>query len=206
MGLLKAGDHVVCSRSVFGSTIKLLGRASSRKFGVETTFVSQTDVAEWRAALQAQHQAAVRRNADQSADRGLRHPPRWPSSRTAPARCSPSTTASARRRCSARPKMGADLIIHSGTKYLDGPGPRDRRRDLRPSAKLDRRGVHARDAHAPACRCRRSTPGSCSRAWRRCRSACRRRPRVRRAGRMAGGAAAGIERVYYPGLEVASAA
>ena len=50
MGLLKAGDHVVCSRSVFGSTMKLFG-SEFAKFGVETTFVSQTDVAEWRAAL-----------------------------------------------------------------------------------------------------------------------------------------------------------
>jgi O-succinylhomoserine sulfhydrylase len=50
MGLLKAGDHVVCSRSVFGSTIKLLGDVFGR-FGVESTFVSQTDVGEWRAAM-----------------------------------------------------------------------------------------------------------------------------------------------------------
>src|SRR5512140_3039908 len=50
MGLLKAGDHVVCSRSVFGSTLGLIG-GQFGKFGVETTFVSQTDVAEWRAAM-----------------------------------------------------------------------------------------------------------------------------------------------------------
>jgi O-succinylhomoserine sulfhydrylase len=50
MGLLKAGDHVVCSQSVFGSTIMLLGREFA-KFGVETSFVSQTDVDEWRRAV-----------------------------------------------------------------------------------------------------------------------------------------------------------
>ncbi|TAL71266.1 MAG: aminotransferase class I/II-fold pyridoxal phosphate-dependent enzyme, partial [Burkholderiaceae bacterium] len=50
MGLLKAGDHVVCSRSVFGSTLGLIGNLFG-KFGVETSFVSQTDIAEWRAAL-----------------------------------------------------------------------------------------------------------------------------------------------------------
>jgi len=49
LGLLKAGDHVVCSHSVFGSTIKLF--QDFAKFGVETSFVSQTDVAAWRAAL-----------------------------------------------------------------------------------------------------------------------------------------------------------
>ena len=52
MGLLKAGDHVVCSRSVFGSTIKLL-QGEFGKFGVESTFVSQTDVDEWRRAVQS---------------------------------------------------------------------------------------------------------------------------------------------------------
>ena len=47
---LKAGDHVICSRSVFGSTLNLFGKEFA-KFGVETTFVSQTDVGEWKRAL-----------------------------------------------------------------------------------------------------------------------------------------------------------
>ena len=50
MALLKSGDHVVCSRSVFGATIKLL-QAEFGKFGVESTFVAQTDVARWKAAM-----------------------------------------------------------------------------------------------------------------------------------------------------------
>ncbi|MGH8859347.1 MAG: PLP-dependent transferase, partial [Polaromonas sp.] len=50
MGLLKSGDHVICSQSVFGSTIKLIG-GEFAKFGVESTFVSQTDVAQWKAAV-----------------------------------------------------------------------------------------------------------------------------------------------------------
>jgi O-succinylhomoserine sulfhydrylase len=43
MGLLKAGDHVICSRSVFGSTMNLFGKefASSAS---RSTFVSQTDL------------------------------------------------------------------------------------------------------------------------------------------------------------------
>ncbi|MFO0443828.1 MAG: PLP-dependent transferase, partial [Betaproteobacteria bacterium] len=49
MGLLKAGDHVVCSRSVFGSTVRLF--QDFARFGVETTFVSQTDVDAWREAM-----------------------------------------------------------------------------------------------------------------------------------------------------------
>ncbi|MCX8520981.1 MAG: PLP-dependent transferase, partial [Rhodoferax sp.] len=51
MGLLKAGDHVVCSQSMFGSTIKLIG-SDLAKFGVQSSFVSQTDVAAWQAAVQ----------------------------------------------------------------------------------------------------------------------------------------------------------
>ena len=50
MGLLKAGDHVVCSQSVFGSTMNLFGREFA-KFGVATTFVPQTDLAQWRTAI-----------------------------------------------------------------------------------------------------------------------------------------------------------
>ena len=49
MGLLKAGDHVVCSQSVFGSTIRLFQEFA--KYGVQTSFVSQTDVNAWRAAV-----------------------------------------------------------------------------------------------------------------------------------------------------------
>ena len=54
MGLLKAGDHVICSQSVFGSTVMLFGREFA-KFGVETSFVSQTDVDSWRKRRQGEH-------------------------------------------------------------------------------------------------------------------------------------------------------
>ena len=50
MALLKSGDHVICSQSVFGSTIRLL-QGEFGKFGVQTDFVSQTDVAQWRKAV-----------------------------------------------------------------------------------------------------------------------------------------------------------
>ena len=50
MGLMKAGEHVVASRSIFGSTVQLFSNILGR-FGVETTYVSPTDPAEWRAAV-----------------------------------------------------------------------------------------------------------------------------------------------------------
>ena len=50
--LLKAGDHVVFSQSMFGSTIKLIGSEFAR-FGVESTMVPQTDLAAWKAAIKS---------------------------------------------------------------------------------------------------------------------------------------------------------
>jgi O-succinylhomoserine sulfhydrylase len=50
MGLLKSGDHVLCSQSMFGSTIKLIG-TDLAKFGVTSSFVPQTDLAAWQAAV-----------------------------------------------------------------------------------------------------------------------------------------------------------
>ncbi|TAG37218.1 MAG: O-succinylhomoserine sulfhydrylase [Polaromonas sp.] len=120
MGLLKSGDHVVCSRSMFGSTIALIGREFG-KFGVETTFVSQTDIAEWKAALRPTTKLLFAETptnpltevCDIAALASLAH--------SAGALlavdncfCSPALQ---------RPvEFGADLIIHSGTKYLDGQG------------------------------------------------------------------------------------
>src|SRR5450759_3438808 len=50
MGLLKSGDHVIVSQSVFGATVQLFGNILKR-FGLETTFVSATDVAAWQKAV-----------------------------------------------------------------------------------------------------------------------------------------------------------
>src|ERR671919_1095444 len=50
MGLLKAGDHVLCSAGVFGATVQLLGTIMKR-FGVETTFVSSTDPEKWQTSI-----------------------------------------------------------------------------------------------------------------------------------------------------------
>ena len=50
LSLLKAGDHVVYSQSMFGSTIKLIGSEFAR-FGVTSTAVPQTDLDAWRAAI-----------------------------------------------------------------------------------------------------------------------------------------------------------
>jgi O-succinylhomoserine sulfhydrylase len=120
MGLLKAGDHVVCSSAVFGSTVQLFSGILAR-FGLQTTFVSPTDVGEWEKALRPNTRllfletpsnplteisdigaiAAVARKAGAllAVDNCF---------------CTPALQ---------RPlALGADLVIHSATKYLDGQG------------------------------------------------------------------------------------
>jgi len=120
MGLLKAGDHVICSRSVFGSTLNLFGKEFA-KFGVETTFVSQTDVAEWRAAMKPNTKLLFAETptnpltdvCDIQALADLAH---GAGALLAVDNCfcTPALQRPA--------ELGADLIIHSGTKYLDGQG------------------------------------------------------------------------------------
>lgn len=120
MGLLKAGDHVICSQSVFGSTIRLLA-GEFGKFGVQTTFVSQIDVAEWKAALQPNTKLLFAETpsnpltevCDIQALADVAHAAgAWFAVDNC--FCSPALQQPA--------KMGADIIIHSGTKYLDGQG------------------------------------------------------------------------------------
>ena len=120
MALLKSGDHVVCSRSVFGSTIKLLG-SEFAKFGVTTSFVSQTDVKAWKQAMQPNTKLLfaetptnpltevcdIRALADIAHNAGA-------ILAVDNCFCSPALQ---------RPiDFGADVVVHSGTKYLDGQG------------------------------------------------------------------------------------
>ncbi len=120
MGLLKAGDHVICSRSVFGSTINLFAKEFG-KFGVETSFVSQTDLAEWRAAIKPTTKlffAETPTNplteiCDIRALADLAH--------GAGAILAVDNTYSTP--ALQRPTgMGADIVMHSATKYMDGQG------------------------------------------------------------------------------------
>jgi O-succinylhomoserine sulfhydrylase len=120
MALLKSGDHIVCSNAVFGATVQLFGGILAR-FGVETTFVSPSNVAEWERALRpatrllfletpsnplteisdvaALSAVARRAGALLAVDNAF---------------CTPALQ---------RPlELGADLVIHSATKHLDGQG------------------------------------------------------------------------------------
>ena len=118
--LLKSGDHVVYSQSMFGSTIKLIGTEFAR-FGVASTMVSQTDLAAWKAAIQPNTKLLFAETptnpltdvCDIAALADLAHN---------------AGALLAVDNCFATPilqrpvEMGTDIVMHSGTKYLDGQG------------------------------------------------------------------------------------
>ena len=120
MALLKSGDHVVCSRSVFGSTIKLLG-SEFAKFGVTTSFVSQTDANAWKQAMQPNTKLLFAET------------PTNPLTEVCDIRALADIANNAGAilavdNCFCTPALqrpidfGADVVVHSGTKYLDGQG------------------------------------------------------------------------------------
>jgi O-succinylhomoserine sulfhydrylase len=120
MALLKAGDHVVCSNAVFGATVQLYVTILSR-FGVETTFVSPTKLDEW--------QHAVRPNTKLFFLETPSNPLGEVSDVAAIAALAKrSGVLLAVDNCLCTPilqrplELGADLVIHSATKYLDGQG------------------------------------------------------------------------------------
>ncbi|MED5618326.1 O-succinylhomoserine sulfhydrylase [Ideonella sp. BN130291] len=120
MALLKAGDHVICSQSVFGSTIKLL-QGEFGKFGVQTTFVPQSDVGAWAAAVQPNTKLLFAESPTNPLTevcdiRALAEIAHANGALLAVDNCfcSPALQKPA--------ALGADIIMHSGTKYLDGQG------------------------------------------------------------------------------------
>jgi O-succinylhomoserine sulfhydrylase len=120
IALLKAGDHLVSSRSVFGATTQLFDSVLSR-FGIATTYVEPTDIDQWRAACTPMTRlfyletpsnplgdvvdlAALKKISSEAGitlvvDNCL---------------CTPALQQPL--------KLGADVVIHSATKYIDGQG------------------------------------------------------------------------------------
>ena len=120
MGLMGAGEHIVASRSIFGSTVQLFQNILAR-FGVETTFVSPTDPTEWRAALRPQTRLFFVES------------PSNPLTEVSDIRILAEIAHAhgvllAVDNCFCSPilqqplRLGADIVIHSATKYLDGQG------------------------------------------------------------------------------------
>lgn len=118
--LLKSGDHVIISQSMFGSTLKLIGSEFGR-FGVEASVVAQTDLSAWAGALRPNTRLLFAETptnplgevCDIQALADLAHN---------------AAALLAVDNCFATPALqrpverGADIVMHSGTKYLDGQG------------------------------------------------------------------------------------
>ena len=120
MGLLKAGDHVVCSRSVFGAVITLFEKNLGR-FGLQTTFVDATDLKAWEAAVKPNTKMLFLETPSNPLMEVLDVAALSKIAKKAGAVlvvdncfCSPAIQ---------RPlELGADIVVHSATKYLDGQG------------------------------------------------------------------------------------
>jgi O-succinylhomoserine sulfhydrylase len=120
MGLLSAGDHIIASRSIFGTTVQLFGNILKR-FGLDTTFVSLTDVDEWRAAVKPNTKLLFVETPSNPLTEVCDIAALGVIAKQAGAWlavdncfCTPMLQ---------RPlELGADIVIHSATKYLDGQG------------------------------------------------------------------------------------
>lgn len=120
MGLLSAGDHIVASRSLFGATVNLFNNILKR-FNIETTFVSATDMAAWKAAIKPNTKLFFLETPSNPLTEISDIAELSRIAKTAGALlvvdncfCTPILQ---------KPlELGADIVIHSATKYLDGQG------------------------------------------------------------------------------------
>ena len=120
MALLSSGDHVVCSRSVFGTTTALFNRYM-KKFGVTVSFVTPTDLNEWQAAITENTKMLFLETpsnplCDVADLKALSALAKANNCRLVVDNCFCTPALQ-------RPlDLGADLVVHSATKYLDGQG------------------------------------------------------------------------------------
>lgn len=120
MALLQAGDEVVCSRSVFGTTNVLFEKYLQR-FGVKTTFVSLTDLSQWEQAVTEKTKMFFMETPSNPLCEVANIPEMAKLAHSSGALlvvdncfCTPALQ---------RPlEMGADIALHSATKFLDGQG------------------------------------------------------------------------------------
>ena len=120
MGFLKSGDHIVSSRSVFGATVQLFSTVLG-KWGLDTSYVPQTDLSAWRAAIKPGTKMFFVETPSnplmEIADlAGLAEIAKASGILLVVDNCFCTPILQ-------RPiELGADIVIHSATKYLDGQG------------------------------------------------------------------------------------
>lgn len=120
MGLMSAGEHVVASRSLFGATVQLFNSVLKR-FGIETTFVEPTQLDQWAAAIRPNTRLLFVETPSNPMTEIVDLAALASIARDAGAMlavdncfCTPVLQ---------RPlSLGADIVVHSATKYLDGQG------------------------------------------------------------------------------------
>lgn len=120
MALLKSADHVICSRSVFGTTTVLFNKYMD-KFGVDVTFVSPTDIQQWRRAITPNTRMLFAETPSNPLCEVADLAELSVLAKDAGALlvvdncfCTPALQ---------KPlQLGADIVVHSATKYLDGQG------------------------------------------------------------------------------------
>ena len=164
MALLKAGDHVVCSRSVFGTTTVLFTKFLC-KFGVEVDFVSLTDMEQWQAAIKDNTRLLFLETPS--------NPLCEVADITAMSELAKSTDALlVVDNCFCTPALqqplalGADLVVHSATKYLDGQGRCVGGVVVGPDSLIEEVVGFLRSAGPTLCQ--PLMPGYFSKAWRPC--------------------------------------
>ncbi len=120
LGLLSQGDHIVCSYSVFGSTVSLFNKYFS-KAGIRTSYVDPTDIDAWQRAVEPSTKLffletpsnPLAEIADIAAIAQVAHAAgAWLAVDNC--FCTPALQLPL--------AMGADIVIHSATKFLDGQG------------------------------------------------------------------------------------
>jgi O-succinylhomoserine sulfhydrylase len=120
LGLLKTGDHIVSSRSIFGTTTVLLNNIIA-KLGIETTFVELSNLAAWKNAITPETKLLFLETpsnpltelVDISALADIAHE-RGCLLAVDNCFCTPALQQPI--------ALGADIVIHSATKYIDGQG------------------------------------------------------------------------------------
>lgn len=120
MALLQSGDHIVCSKSVFGTTTVIFNKFL-KKFGIETTFVAATDYADWEAAIGEKTKLLFVETPSNPLCDVVDIARLSKMAKVGGAQlivdncfCTPALQ---------RPlELGADMVVHSATKYLDGQG------------------------------------------------------------------------------------
>jgi O-succinylhomoserine sulfhydrylase len=119
-GLLQSGDHVVASNALFGSAIQILTKIT-KKWGIDCTFVNGHNIAEWEAAIQPNTKFFF---CESPSNPGLDLIDLAALAKVKEGK----NIVLAVDNCFASPilqtplDLGADLVIHSATKYIDGQG------------------------------------------------------------------------------------